>query len=86
MSFMPERFSECNIRQRNPYTFFPYGVDAGSCFEIQFQHLLIKVGLVSFLSIYRVKTFTINDRRVLSRQPIPLNYDKPINLQIENFL
>lgn len=85
MTFNPERFNEDNVKKRHPFSYLPYGVGADCCYAKHMGHLLIKVGLLSFLIKYQIKSCASNEKFHSGRKSSYLNHDNPINLQIENY-
>ena len=53
--FRPERFSEEEVAQREPFTFLPAGDGPRVCIGMRFAMLQIKLGLVLLLSKYRLR-------------------------------
>ena len=65
--FDPERFNQENIASRHPCNYLPFGDGPRKCIGIKLGYSMVKVGIISMLSKYRIS--------LVPETPIPLEFD-----------
>ncbi|XP_021925282.1 cytochrome P450 6j1-like [Zootermopsis nevadensis] len=65
--FLPERFTEENIKSRPSYTYLPFGEGLRMCMGMRFGLMQVKTGLIHIFSAYEVAP--------CEETPVPISYD-----------
>lgn len=83
--FIPERFTEENIKKRHQFTFLPFGEGPRVCIGVRFGQMQTRLGIVTILKNYKLsRARNTPDTIKLLPNALVLAPSEPIILKVEN--